>query len=306
MKAEVEALVDELKRLRKAGVSRVNVSEDAIRALKQFAKAPQLDEATRTQVLESIPEQVRSANASDFDEVFKASKTEVKKKAVRAGQGAKLPRPPSVTLPEGDKKTRWEALRDMVLNCRVCNQHVKPGKKVVFGVGNIDADIFFCGEAPGADEEIQGEPFVGKAGQLLTKMIQAMGLQREDVYIGNIMNWRPEMPTPTGNRPPTLEEMNFCLPYLKAQVAVVQPKLIVALGATAVKGLLGADSFRSLRDVKGQWQEFEGVPVMPTYHPSYLLRNDTKRDKRAAWEDWLKVMEKAGLPISERQQGFFL
>lgn len=306
MKAEVEALVDELKRLRKAGVTRVPVSESSLQALRKHVQAKSLDASTRAAVLDSIPDQVRSADVKNFDKVFAETKTETKKTAAKKGQGAKLPRAPIVHLPEGDKRTRWEALREIVLGCSTCNSRVKPGKKVVFGIGNLDADIFFCGEAPGADEEIEGEPFVGKAGQLLTKMIAAMGLKREEVYIGNIMNWRPEMPTPTGNRPPTIEEMNFCLPYLKAQLEVVQPKLIVALGATAVKGLLGADSFRTLREVKGKWAEFEGIPVMPTYHPSYLLRNDTKRDKRSAWEDWLQVMEKAGLPISDRQRGYFL
>ncbi len=306
MKAEVEALIEELKRLRKAGVSRVSVSDSAIQSLKKFSTVSSVDASTRAAVLDSIPDQVRSANARDFDKVFVETKTETKKAAATQSYGPKLPRPPRILLPEGDKKTRWEALREKVLGCKTCNERVKPGKKVVFGIGNLDADIFFCGEAPGADEEIQGEPFVGKAGQLLDKMIGAMGLKREDVYIGNIMNWRPEMPTPTGNRPPTIEEMNFCLPYLKAQLEVVKPKLIVALGATAAKGLLGADSFRTLRELKGQWQTFEGIPVMPTYHPSYLLRNDTKKDKRSAWEDWLKVMEKAGMEISDRQQGFFL
>lgn len=307
MKAEVEALVDELKRLRKAGVSHVNVSDTAVQALKKFSKVSSGGgAATRAEVLNSIPDQVRSANAKDFDKVLTATTTETKKSAATKGHGPKLPRPRAVTLPDGDKQSRWEALREQVLGCSVCNDRVKPGKKVVFGIGNLDADIFFCGEAPGADEEIQGEPFVGKAGQLLDKMIGAMGLRREDVYIGNIMNWRPEMPTPTGNRPPTIEEMNFCLPYLKAQLEIVKPKIIVALGATAVKGLLGASNFKNLRDVKGQWSEFEGVPLMPTYHPSYLLRNDTKRDKRSAWEDWLKVMEKAGLPISDKQRGYFL
>ncbi|MDQ8197191.1 uracil-DNA glycosylase [Pelagicoccus enzymogenes] len=306
MKAEVEALVDELKRLRKAGVTRVSVSEAAIQSLKKFSKVASVDANTRAAVLDSIPDRVRSASVKDFDKVLLETKSETKKAAAKQTYGAKLPRPPRILLPNGDKRERWAFLRDKVLNCPTCNQRVKPGKKVVFGVGNLDAEIFFCGEAPGADEEIQGEPFVGKAGQLLDKMIAAMGLKREEVYIGNIMNWRPEMPTPTGNRPPTVEEMNFCLPYLKAQLEVVKPKLIVALGATAAKGLLGANSFRSLRELKGQWQSFEGVPVMPTYHPSYLLRNDTKRDKRSAWEDWLKVMDKAGLPISEKQQGYFL
>ena len=306
MKAEVEALVEELKRLRKAGVTRVPVSEKALQALRKRMKPQAIGGSARAAVLDAIPEQVRAADVKSFDNVFEETKKEAKKAIVKKSSGSKLPPPPLVQLPVGDKQTRWKALRETVLGCPICSARVKPGKKIVFGIGNLDADIFFCGEAPGADEEIQGEPFVGKAGQLLTKMIAAMGLKREDVYIGNIMNWRPEMPTETGNRPPTIEEMNFCLPYLKAQLEVVQPKLVVALGATAVKGLLGASSFRTLREAKGKWAEFEGVPVMPTYHPSYLLRNDTKRDKRSAWEDWLKVMEKAGMPVSEKQRGYFL
>ena len=123
----------------------------------------------------------------------------------------------------------------------------RPANWVVFGVGDIDARIMFVGEAPGADEEIQGEPFVGPAGQLLTKMIQGMGLERAEVYIGNIMNWRPEMKAingivPLGNRPPTAQEMAYCLPYLKAQIEIVNPEIVVALGATAATGLLGAGS----------------------------------------------------------------
>lgn len=306
MKAEVEALVEELKRLRKAGVTRVNVSEASIQALRNRMISAAVAETTRTAVLDSIPDRVRSADVKEFDKVFTATTTETKKATVSKAHGPKLPRPPVVRLPEGDKRVRWEALREMVLGCSVCNERVKPGRKVVFGTGSLDADIFFCGEAPGADEEIEGEPFVGKAGQLLTKMIGAMGLDREEVYIGNIVNWRPQMPAPTGNRPPTIEEMSFCLPYLKAQLEIVKPRLIVALGATAVKGLLGANSSRSLRELKGVWSEFEGIPLMPTYHPSYLLGNDTKKDKRSAWEDLLKVMEKAGLPISDKQQGYFL
>jgi len=211
----------------------------------------------------------------------------------------------------GDKATRWAALRDQVLNDPVCQEHVRPGKKVVFGVGSIDAKIMFVGEAPGADEEVQGEPFVGAAGQLLTKMINGMALKREDVYIGNIMNWRPEMGSPTagpqyGNRPPTPQEMAYCLPYLKAQIEVVNPALLVALGSTAAQGLLGAGTFRTLGEVRGNWHEFAGRPLMITYHPSYILRNPTNRSKRMIWEDLLKVMERASLPISEKQRGFFL
>jgi DNA polymerase len=178
-------------------------------------------------------------------------------------------------------------------------------------VGNLDATIFFVGEAPGADEEVLGEPFVGAAGQLLNRMIAAMGLQRPQVYIGNIMNWRPELPlapggSQSGNRPPTAEEMTYCLPFLRAQIEVVGPALIVALGATAAQGLLGMGTFRTLGEIRGQWREFAGAPLMVTYHPSYILRNPTNRSKRLIWEDLLKVMERAGLAISDKQRGFFL
>jgi DNA polymerase len=204
------------------------------------------------------------------------------------------------------KREHWENLRERVLGNEDLKKHVRPGKNLVFGVGNLDAEIFFCGEAPGADEEIQGIPFVGRAGQLLTKIITAMGLSREEVYIGNIMNWRPEMDGETGNRPPTQEEMQFCLPYLIEQVEIVQPKVIVALGATAVSGLLGADKSRRMSAVRGRWHEFCGIPLMITFHPSYLLRNGTNTMKRIVWEDILQVMERVGLPISVKQRQYFL
>jgi len=142
-------------------------------------------------------------------------------------------------------------------------------------------------------------------------MIGAMALERRDVYIGNIMNWRPEIPVPaggvqSGNRPPTEREMAYCLPFLKAQIHVVNPGLLVALGATAAQGLLGSGSFRALGDVRGRWHEFAGKPLMVTYHPSYILRNPTNRSKRLIWEDLLKVMERAGFPISAKQRGYFL
>jgi len=216
-----------------------------------------------------------------------------------------------VTLPAGDKAARWAALRELVLADPVCAARVRPGKKVVVGVGNLDASIMFIGEAPGAEEEVQGEPFVGPAGQLLNRMISGMALSRADVYIGNIMNWRPDMPAgedgvQTGNRPPTDAEMAHCLPYLKAQIEVVAPKLLVALGATAAKALLGPKAFGALGEVRGKWHDFGGRPLMVTYHPSYILRNPTNRTKRLIWEDLLKVMERANLPISDKQRGFFL
>lgn len=189
----------------------------------------------------------------------------------------------------------------------VCNAHVKPGKKVVFGIGNLSAKIFFCGEAPGADEEIQGVPFVGRAGQLLTKIISAMGLKREEVYIGNIMNWRPEMPTSRGNRPPTSEEMAYCLPYLEAQIAIVRPQVVVALGKTAVNGLLGEDPNRKMGAIRGKWSKFGESDLMITYHPSFLLQyGNNNTMKRLVWEDMMAVMERVGIPVSEKQRNYFL
>ena len=309
MKSELEAIVEELKRLRDEGVEHVNVSKETVQLLKKSVSENKggkadFNPASNTAIAAQIPDGIRSASPEEFNRLLKE---DVAGKSNQSTSGdSKMGKAPTFTLPEGDKVKRWEALKEIVLNCPICQKNTRNGFKTVFGVGNLDADIFFCGEAPGGDEEEQGEPFVGKAGQLLNKMIKAMGLEREQVYIGNIMNWRPSLPTRVGNRPPTREEMDFCLPYLVGQIEIVKPKIIVALGATAAKGLLGYGSFRSLREVKGVWHEFTNTPMIPTYHPSYLLRNDSKRDKRAAWEDLLKVMERCELPISDKQRGYFL
>jgi DNA polymerase len=206
----------------------------------------------------------------------------------------------------GDVEADMEKLLAKVLPCRRCEHLTKTRKNVVFGAGNPRAKIMFVGEAPGADEDDQGEPFVGRAGQLLTKMIEAMGLKRKDVYIGNILKCRPDMPAnSSGNRKPTVKEMETCLPYLRVQIQIIQPKVMVALGATAVDGLLG-NLDMPMKKIRGIWQEFEGIPVMPTYHPAYLLRNQSVTQKRIVWEDLLQVMEKTGMEISERQRNFFL
>jgi DNA polymerase len=160
------------------------------------------------------------------------------------------------------------------------------------------------GEAPGADEDEQGEPFVGKAGQLLTKIIETTGLKRGDVYIGNILKCRPDTPgQSSGNRKPTTEEMQTCIAYLHEQIDLIQPKVIVALGATAVEGLLGKTI--GITKLRGTWKTYRGIPLMPTYHPAFLLRNQAMSEKRRVWEDMLQVMEKLGMPISEKQRRFF-
>jgi uracil-DNA glycosylase len=165
--------------------------------------------------------------------------------------------------------------------------------------------VMFVGEAPGADEDMQGEPFVGRAGELLTKIIQTMGYERSEVYIANVLKCRPDIPAGTpGNRQPTPIEMATCLPYLRQQIELIKPKLMVALGGTAMRGLFGKDEPMKL--MRGRWHQFGSIPVMATFHPSYLLRNQALSLKRQVWEDMLQVLERLGHPISERQKGYFL
>ncbi|MBI2343766.1 MAG: uracil-DNA glycosylase [Deltaproteobacteria bacterium] len=162
--------------------------------------------------------------------------------------------------------------------CPLCQGRTQ----IVFGVGNPQAALMFVGEGPGADEDLQGEPFVGRAGQLLDKIIQAMGLQRSEVYIGNIVKCRPP-----GNRAPLPNEAETCLPFLMRQIAAIQPKVIVTLGSIATQYLLGDASIKITR-VRGMVRTWHGTALMPTYHPAFLLRNPAM--KRAVWEDMQKVM----------------
>jgi uracil-DNA glycosylase len=287
MRLALNAIADELRRLKASGVDSVTVSDEGLAALRSSVES-----------LPSAPPEEAQARPPAAP-------------AAKPPAAPAPPAPPSVVLPKGDKAAQWAALSGMVLEDPVCRSKVRPGKKVVLGVGSLDAAIMFVGEAPGAEEEVQGEPFVGPAGQLLNKMIGGMGLSRADVYIGNIMNWRPDLPAgpdgvQTGNRPPTETEMAHCLPYLRAQIEIVNPRLLVALGATAAKGLLGPKAFGALGEVRGRWHDFGGRPLMVTYHPSYILRNPVNRTKRLIWEDLLKVMERANLTVTEKQRGFFL
>ena len=196
-------------------------------------------------------------------------------------------------------------VRERVAACTKCTHLACSRTQTVFGVGNPDADLMFIGEAPGADEDQQGEPFVGRAGQLLTRILKAMNFAREDVYIANILKCRPDMPAGSfGNRPPTPTEMQTCRPYLLEQIDIIQPSVLVALGAVAVEGLLGTRA--AMRELRGRWHTYNSIPLMITYHPAYLLRNQAPSEKRKVWEDMLQVMERLELPISERQRNYFL
>ena len=197
------------------------------------------------------------------------------------------------------------AINARVSVCTKCPHLASTRTQTVFGVGSPDADVMFVGEAPGADEDAQGEPFVGRAGQLLTRIIETMGFAREDVYIANILKCRPDVPRGSfGNRPPTPIEMQTCRPYLVEQIKIIQPKVLVALGAAAVEGLLGTRG--TMRDLRGRWHSCDGTPLMITYHPAYLLRNQSPSEKRKVWEDMMQVLERLERPISEKQRNYFL
>jgi len=180
-----------------------------------------------------------------------------------------------------------ESVREEIGECTRCKLH-KGRTNLVFGVGNPKARLMFVGEAPGEDEDKKGEPFVGKAGQLLTRMIEAMGLRREDVYICNTVKCRPP-----NNRNPEPDELASCEPFLKGQLAAVQPEAIVTLGKFAAQALLRDET--PISRLRGTWREYEGIPVMPTFHPAYLLRSPQEKGK--VWDDLQKVMKKLGLEL---------
>ena len=197
---------------------------------------------------------------------------------------------PLSALPK-EEMTPEQALRGIredIGDCTRCVLHKQGRKQIVFGVGNPRADIMFVGEAPGADEDQQGEPFVGRAGQLLNNMISAMGIRREDVYIANIIKCRPP-----GNRTPEREECDTCSPFLMRQIAGVKPKIIVALGAVAAKTLLGVND--AMINLRGKIYDFRNTKLAVTYHPAYLLRDP--RQKKEAWKDLQMVMKHLGMQM---------
>ena len=196
--------------------------------------------------------------------------------------------------PESKAANPIEALkiiREDLGDCTRCVLHKQGRKQIVFGVGNPNADLMFIGEAPGADEDIQGEPFVGRAGQLLNNMIRAMGIQREDVYIANIIKCRPP-----NNRTPERDECETCSPFLMRQIAAIKPKAIVALGAVAAKTLLAINA--PMSEFRGRWYDYRGTKLAVTYHPAFLLRDP--RQKKEAWKDLQMVMKELRLPVPNK------
>ena len=276
----LEATIGHLESLKQKGVRYVDVSPESINAL-----------------IEPISRKVGS------------SEGEIQIPSQATVQSSRADGPSvydSQRLSSADKASAMDQLRDEIFSLNKSPELLASGANLVFGVGTVDADLMFVGEAPGEDEDRKGEPFVGKAGQLLMKIIQATGLDREKVYIANVLKYRPDTPGKSfGNRKPRPDEIESWFPFLMRQIEIIQPKVIVGLGATAVEGLLGHMPTGITR-LRGNWQSYRSVPVMPTFHPSYLLRNQSWAVKRQVWEDMMQVMERLNMPISEKQKGFFL
>lgn len=303
----LSATIEHLQAERARGVRYVNVNQDLLSAFSRPPAVRPLSGSSIAKPISPSPQPIAETSVPKRATISPASphKTTIPPAPAKAVPAGAEPPPPTRKLSKEEKEAAFTELRKRVLTCTKCPHLVKSRTQVVFGVGDIHSKLMFVGEAPGADEDAQGEPFVGKAGQLLTKIIAAMGLTREQVYIGNILKCRPDTPGQTsGNRKPTPEEMSICSSYLHEQIDLIQPKVLVALGSTAVEGLLGGPVM--ITKMRGAWRSYRGIPLMPTYHPSYLMRNQTMALKREVWEDMLSVMEKLSMPISEKQKGYFL
>lgn len=302
----LDATLEHLQALQRRGVRFVRVAPETLRALREPPPARPRPSVTKPG---APPAATPEAGQAPITRIEAAVPKAVELQDP-AAQGLLLPglggAPPAAgaALPPEARAAAWADLRARVEACQKCPHLAATRQHVVFGVGNPEAELMFIGEAPGADEDAQGEPFVGRAGELLTRIIAAMGLARSDVYIANILKCRPDTPSQTsGNRKPTTTEMQTCLPYLLEQIDLIRPRVLVALGATAVEGLFGKPV--SITKLRGQWQTFRGTPVMPTYHPAYVLRNPSPTVKREIWQDMLQVMERLGLPITDKQRRYF-
>ena len=238
-----------------------------------------------------------------------AAPAEVKPEPVAAV--AKEPEPVApveIEIPAGDKVAALAAIKAAAESSGICTRLGTLRPTFVFATGTPDSPVVFVGEAPGHEEELKREPFVGPSGRLFDKIVKATGLSREKVYISNVVKWRPMKGDGTtqgiSNRKPTSVEMEASKQFVLKEIEVIQPKVVVALGASAAEGLLGLTG--ALGKLRGNSYEVGGIPAIVTYHPSYLLRNEALTERRKVWEDMMVMMEKIGLPVSEKQRGFFL
>jgi DNA polymerase len=293
----LDALLEELKRQKAEGVRRVSVSNESLEALKRLSGQPAPAEPVRT----PAPSPVRPAVAPTAAAARPVSVTPVKPAVVVAARP--VADPPVFTLAAGTKQERMQELARLVRSCAETKKHLVGTQAPLLGHGSLDAKVLFVGDAPTAEEMEAGRVFAGPAGEVLGKILTAAAMTEADYYLAAVTVWRPEPPTAYGKRPPTARELAFNLPYLRAQIDVIRPKIVVALGAQAFEALHGRTL--SISEARGGWFDLDGIPMMASWHPNYLLHNSSVSLKRTFWEDFLQVMEKAGLPITEKQRGFF-
>ncbi|MSR72467.1 MAG: hypothetical protein CK519_02975 [Opitutia bacterium] len=290
----IDALLEELYRQKAAGVKRVSVSDESVALLKELAGgaavavAPKLTApATIAPVVKPVTRPATSAAKNEGTIIVSIP----------------LPDPPVVKLPSGTKAEQLLWLQKTIAACEVTQKHLE-GKKALFGRGSESAKVFFVGEAPSLEEVEVNRSFVGPGGELLSKIISATGLTEKECYFANLMTWRPKPPTAFGKRPPNASEVAFNRPYLLAQIEIIKPQIIVAVGAQAFGALTHLTT--PIMQIRGQWQKVDGLEVLPTLHPNYLLHSPSLSNKRLVWEDFMQIMTKLGMPISDKQQAYFL
>jgi DNA polymerase len=292
----LDILLEELKRQKAAGVRRVSVSDASLAALKAMGGTA-VEAAPAASPGRPAPS--ASATATPARPVAAVSAPKPMPSVVTSP----IPEAPVFTLPAGTKAERFQALKRLVDGCAETRKHLVAPHQPLLGHGSIEAKVVFVGEAPTLEEMEAGQAFAGASGELLQKILGAAALAPTDYYLLPVMVWRPEPPTAYGKRPPNARELAFNLPYVRAQIDIVAPRVVVALGAQAFEALHGRTP--TITQARGQWFELGGTPLMPTYHPNYLLHNPSAAAKRAVWEDFLLVMAKLELPISEKQRGYF-
>ncbi|MDB4419276.1 uracil-DNA glycosylase [bacterium] len=283
------SVIEYLKQLQEQGQTHVEIDDEARIILREFYRRG------------SAQGQKRPTQAS--------SPAQTTAPAIQSAPAAQSAPTPAVSQIQVTGTTPAEKIASLAAQCLNWQPSKALGTlrdRMVFSTGNPEADFMLIGEAPGYQEEKEQQPFVGPAGQKLDQIIKAMGLSRPEVYISTVCKFRPSMKNQTtGNRKPSPEEMATNLPFLRAEIDIVKPKVIIALGGTAAEGLL--EEKKAVGQLRENWHQFQGIPLRVTFHPSYLLRqNEGLNEKRMVWEDMLAVMEKLGLPINEKQREYFL
>ncbi len=293
----VDALIDHLKSEVARGKTHVLLDEEAREGLRElFIKSREA--AKSSTATSKLSKQAPTAAASP---------AMLRLKTTATNTATSMPENMPLLKVHGEtREESLESLRQQAENWAPVKALGSLRSTMVFGSGSPHARLMLVGEAPGHEEERRREPFVGPAGRKLDDILKAMDLSRQDVYISNILKFRPLAPRQTiNNRTPTPEEIASCLPFVLKEIEIVKPDCIIALGVTAAVGLLKLQS--SVESMREQWHSLDGIPTRVTYHPSYLLQSEANNDiKRKLWEDMLAVMDKLGLPISDKQRGFFL